>query len=241
MADVPGKFYRATKVRTGVSPSSPGAIEGEVTPPLNPPGGGLNSVGLTMPSAFTVSNSPLTANGTIGVTGAGTVGQYIRGDGSLASFPSLTGYVPYTGATQNVDLGEYGIDAGFVNLDTTPTGTPATQGTIYWDDSKSTAALIMNGTTQHIGQDTFFYVKNSTGSSIAKGTAVRFAGTDGASGHLLIVPFLANGSVPSSYFMGVTSETIADGSFGQVMHFGELSGINTSGFTAGALLYALLS
>ena len=238
MADVSGKFFSAKKVRTGVSPSSPGVEQGETLPPVNPPGSDLNSVGLSMPSAFNVANSPLTSNGTIAVTGAGTTAQYVRGDGSLASFPSLTGYVPYTGATQNVDLGEFGLDTGFVNLDTTPTNTPTTQGTMYWDDSRSTAALIMNGTLQHIGQDTFFYVKNSTGSSIAKGTAVRFDGTDGASGHLLIAPFLANGTYPSNYFMGVTAETIANGSFGQVMHFGELGGINTSGYTAGALLYA---
>ena len=51
----------------------------------------LSSVGLTMPSAFTVTNSPLTANGTIAVTGAGTVSQYIRGDGSLADFPEAGG------------------------------------------------------------------------------------------------------------------------------------------------------
>jgi hypothetical protein len=152
--------------------------------------------------------------------------------------PEVSGFVPYTGATENVDLGEFGVDAGFVNLDTTPTNTPTTQGTLYWDDARSTAALIMNGTLQHIGQDTFFYVKNSSGSSIPKGTAVRFNGTDGASGHLLIAPFLADGTYPSTYFMGVTAETIGNGSFGQVMHFGELSGINTSGFTAGALLYA---
>jgi len=49
---------------------------------------GLTSVGLSMPSAFTVSNSPLTSNGTIAVTGAGTTAQYVRGDGSLATFPS---------------------------------------------------------------------------------------------------------------------------------------------------------
>ena len=91
MADVPGKFFSATKVRTGVSPSSPGSLVGEPLPPVNPPGTSLNSVGLTMPSAFTVSNSPLTSNGTIGVTGAGTVGQYIRGDGSLADFPESSG------------------------------------------------------------------------------------------------------------------------------------------------------
>ena len=50
---------------------------------------GLTSVGLSMPSAFTVTNSPLTSNGTIAVTGAGTTAQYVRGDGSLASFPTI--------------------------------------------------------------------------------------------------------------------------------------------------------
>ena len=48
----------------------------------------LSSVGLSMPSAFTVSNSPLTSNGTIAVTGAGLASQYVRGDGTLADFPS---------------------------------------------------------------------------------------------------------------------------------------------------------
>jgi hypothetical protein len=52
---------------------------------------GVTSVGLSMPSAFTVSNSPVTASGNISVTGAGTVSQYIRGDGTLADFPSSTG------------------------------------------------------------------------------------------------------------------------------------------------------
>jgi hypothetical protein len=52
---------------------------------------GLTSVGLTMPSAFTVSNSPLTSNGTIGVTGAGLDTQYVRGDGSLGTFPNIPG------------------------------------------------------------------------------------------------------------------------------------------------------
>jgi hypothetical protein len=51
---------------------------------------GLTSVGLTMPTAFTVSNSPLTSNGTIAVTGAGTTAQYVRGDGTLATLPSTT-------------------------------------------------------------------------------------------------------------------------------------------------------
>jgi len=53
--------------------------------------GTVTSVGLSMPSAFTVSSSPVTGSGTIAVTGAGISSQYIRGDGTLATFPTSTG------------------------------------------------------------------------------------------------------------------------------------------------------
>jgi hypothetical protein len=53
--------------------------------------GTVTSVGLTMPAAFSVANSPITSSGDIAVTGAGTVSQYVRGDGSLANFPTSTG------------------------------------------------------------------------------------------------------------------------------------------------------
>jgi hypothetical protein len=52
------------------------------------PTAGVTSVGLTMPSAFSVTNSPITSSGDIAVTGAGTASQYVRGDGQLATFPS---------------------------------------------------------------------------------------------------------------------------------------------------------
>jgi hypothetical protein len=55
------------------------------------PSGTVQSVGLTMPSAFSVANSPITTSGTLAVTGAGTSAQYIRGDGQLANFPSSGG------------------------------------------------------------------------------------------------------------------------------------------------------
>jgi len=51
-------------------------------------GGTLNSVGLTMPVAFSVANSPLIADGTLEVTATGTASQYIRGDGQLATLPT---------------------------------------------------------------------------------------------------------------------------------------------------------
>ena len=53
--------------------------------------GSITSVGLSMPSAFNVSNSPITSAGTINVTAAGSADQYVRGDGELANFPSNVG------------------------------------------------------------------------------------------------------------------------------------------------------
>lgn len=52
-------------------------------------GVGVTSVGLSMPSAFTVSNSPVTSTGTLTVTGAGTINDYIDGTGELRLFPTI--------------------------------------------------------------------------------------------------------------------------------------------------------
>ena len=61
---------------------------GKVQNQLN---GKVSSVGLTMPAAFNVANSPITSAGTLAVTAAGVASQYIRGDGALADFPTSTG------------------------------------------------------------------------------------------------------------------------------------------------------
>ena len=71
--------------------------------------GTVTSVALTMPSAFSVGGSPITTAGTLAVTATGTTAQYIRGDGSLETFPALTGFVPYTGATADVNLGTHDL------------------------------------------------------------------------------------------------------------------------------------
>jgi hypothetical protein len=147
-------------------------------------------------------------------------------------------YVPYTGATDNVDLGEKGLRSGYYRFDTTPTSTPTDQGTMYWDEDDNTVDIVLNGYIMKVGEDQFYPVKNQTGSNIAKGVAVRFAGTVGSSGRLLIAPFLADGSLPSTRFIGVTAEAIANGEDGKVLWFGRLRGINTSAFAEGDILYA---
>jgi hypothetical protein len=82
-------------------------------------GGTVTSVDLSMPAAFTVTNSPVTTSGTLTVTGAGLSTQYIDGTGALQTFPALSGYVPYTGATQDVDLDTFKLSASSVYIEGT--------------------------------------------------------------------------------------------------------------------------
>ncbi len=63
-------------------------------PASNPNGytsnvGTVTSVAMTVPSAFSVSGSPITSSGTLAVTATGNTTQYIAGDGSLVTFPTI--------------------------------------------------------------------------------------------------------------------------------------------------------
>ena len=53
--------------------------------------GTVTSIGITVPSAFNVTPSTITSSGTFTITGAGVASQYVRGDGTLANFPTSTG------------------------------------------------------------------------------------------------------------------------------------------------------
>ena len=83
----------------------------------------------------------------------------------------------------------------------------------------------------------YYDVKNSSGSTINKGTGVMAVGTDGNSGHILIAPMVADGSVEPKFFMGVLETTLLNGEIGKVVHFGQISQINTSTFTDGDVLW----
>jgi hypothetical protein len=89
-----------------------------------------------------------------------------------------------------------------------------------------------------VGGNIGFEVKNQTGSTISKGTVVKFAGTLGASGRLLVSPFLANGTDPSEYVVGIVENDIPDGADGFAIDHGKIFNLNTSAFSQGAILYA---
>ncbi len=145
--------------------------------------------------------------------------------------------VPYTGATSNVNLGEYGLNSGFLQLDTTPTNTPTTIGTIYWDAANRTAALIDGDgdTTLQIGQEQRILVHNNTGSTLTDGQVVYVTGSTGNLPSVSLAD--ATSETTSAATVGVITESIANGADGFITTSGIVNGLNTLAFNEGDLLW----
>jgi len=107
---------------------------------------GVTSVGLSMPVAFTVTNSPVTSTGTLTVTGAGNNTQFIDGGGNLQLISTIPGtYVLPLAA----DGTRGGIQIGYVeNGKNYPLelSTEKAFVNVPWTDTVYTLPLAANGT-----------------------------------------------------------------------------------------------
>lgn len=144
--------------------------------------------------------------------------------------------VPYTGANGNVDLGEYQIKAGQVELDQTPTGTFGV-GKIRWNDTDGTAEIRLKGNnvTLQIGQEQVKRVVNKTSPSITlQESAYQAVVISGAQGQRLAVKLAKGDSdANSAGTIGIVTETIAANQEGFITTSGEVRGINTTGSLQG--------
>lgn len=123
-----------------------------------------------------------------------------------------------------------------------PTGDKIAAGELSYNTAEDTFDLThLNGVVQQIGFETFMRCKNDTGSSISKGSVVGFAGVNG---EIKVSKYIADGSVPELYFVGVAAFDMADDDIGAVTLYGKVSGIDTTGsavsetWAAGDILYA---
>lgn len=116
-----------------------------------------------------------------------------------------------------------------------------TQGQLSWNAAEETVDLTMgSGVTQQIGFETYLRATNDTGVTIPNGTVVGFAGVDG---EIKVSPFLADGSIPEVYFVGLTTFDMVDGATGPITIYGKIRDIDTTGpgaetWVAGDILYA---
>jgi hypothetical protein len=177
------------------------------------------------------------------ITGTGSTTYEVVTGATSASYTVGSGFrgpVGATGATGPAGSSAWNDLTGTADLVpfTTLGEGPALTGEMAWDAEEETVALLLKNTTLvHLGEDVMYHVENVTGTEIAKGTAVAYSGSVGASGKLRVKPW--NGSTDAPLlFMGIAPSNIPNGGTGYVMHFGKIKGINTNAFTAGSILYA---
>jgi len=179
----------------------------------------------TIPAAVT-KTSDLTNDGEDGVN------PFI----TAADIPPVTGFVPYTGATANVDLGEYEIKAGQVTLDTSPTGTAAV-ATTRWNNTIGSTETTLKGGSVVLknGVDLVARVVNKvTPNATLTKAAYQAVRISGAQGQRLAVAYAqANNDNNSADTIGIVCETIATNQEGFILTVGQLEEINTTGSLQG--------
>jgi hypothetical protein len=170
--------------------------------------------------------------------GGDVVGPSSATDNAIARFDTTTGKLIQNSVITVSDAGAIAgatsiTNINYVDFDTTY-ATTLTEGQLGWDGNNTLALGMAGGNVvQHIGEDSFFYIKAS--SAITKGQLVMFTGAVGASGVITGAP--STGITNPQYIVGIAAESIALNGFGLIQWFGEITGVNTNGFNEGDVLY----
>ena len=169
--------------------------------------------------------------------GTGAVDYWFKdgvtnGDLEAKSTGGGGGGVPYTGATQDLNLGTYALIADQVNLNVTPTGTLPVGGTQWNNTIGSSETLLKGGSvTLKNGVDLVARVVNkvnpNTTLTKASYQVVKVAGAQGQ--RLAVELARANNDLNSADTLGMVIETIAPNQEGFILTVGQIEGINTTG------------
>lgn len=197
--------------------------------------GTVTSVGLSLPGLFTVSNSPVTAAGTLTAVLATQQANRVlagptTGADAAPTFRALVGAdIPL--ATDSVQGALSAAD--FTRLQQ-----------LGADDSPSFAGLTITGTAAvsipHIHGDlagaVYIHVKNTSAGTLAKGTPVYVTGAVGDTTTLEVAP--ADSSSASFLpAIGLLADALAPNASGHAVIAGELTGLNTAAYAIGDALY----
>ena len=171
--------------------------------------GTVTSVAATVPSFLSVSGSPITTSGTLAITLSGTALPVANGG---------TGATTAGGALTS--LGAIGsIASADASIIVTQVGSAIDLAV----SQTSPASVLVE------------QVRNATGATLTKGTAVYISG---ATGQIPTVSkALANADATSAQTLGVITADIANNSNGYVTIIGLVSNLDTSAYTDGAQLY----
>jgi len=148
---------------------------------------------------------------------------------------ALDGKVPYTGATGNVTLGEYGLTTGYLQFDITPTTYTPAVGNVGWNDTEGTVDLLLKGgsVSLPLGQKQVARVVNGTGGNVLRSN-YQVVKVTGAQGQRLQVNLAqANNDANSADTLGLIAENINNNNSGFIVTSGLVENINTTGSLQG--------
>jgi len=153
---------------------------------------------------------------------------------NLPSFPDLSGFVPYIGATSNLNLGEFQLLAGQITFDQSPTQ-PAGVRVLRWNETDGTLDLGLKGgnVTLQLGQETVVRVVNKTATNLTE-AGYQVVYISGAQGQRLKVDLaLATSDLTSAGTIGLVTENISVNQEGFITSNGLVRGVNTTGSLQG--------
>jgi hypothetical protein len=161
----------------------------------------------------------------------------VSGNGTIWTLDpnALATRVPYTGATADVNLGEFGLLTGNIEFDTSPTNAPTGAGSMVWNDTEGTADLMLKGGNVNlpIGQKQVLRAVNGTGGNLTR-AAYRAVKITGAQGQRLQVSLArADNDANSKDTIGLVAEDIGNNQEGFIVTSGTIANINTTGSLQG--------
>ena len=197
------------------------------------------TVGTTTDNIEITVNPNLTTINVIKLTGNISPVTSVNGQTGdvVLTIPSSTSFIPYTGAISDINLGEFGVQLGNLEFDTTPTNIPTNVGSMVWNDIDGTLDLKLKGgnTTLQIGQETVARIVNRTSTNItlleANYQAVRVTGAQGQRPKVDLAQ--ANNELNSTTTLGLVTETILNNAEGFITTSGQVQEINTTGSLQG--------
>lgn len=149
---------------------------------------------------------------------------------------NFNNYVPYNGATNNVDLGSFGLSTEYAQFSLTPIASPGA-GQIAYDGATGSLTYLLNNSNvpSHIGQTLHAYVHNAEGSQLTKGQVVYLYQASGNKASVKLARNLSDST--SAKTLGICAEDIPTNQNGMVITQGQITGLDTSAFSDGDTLY----
>ena len=180
-------------------------------------------------------NATTTGNtNTILVNYGNSYGSYVN---ISAPGADVTNFVPYSGAVNSVNLGNFPIQANTFDLNTAPIGVAATPGRIYWNTifGKPTVGLIYNNETVTLGINALL-VYNGTGSVIGVGSVAYVSGASIVNPNVAAAALADCNVYTHSIAVGLVQNAIGIGSYGYIRTQGAVN-FDTRAFNSGDIVY----